>query len=103
MSGRPTIKSIEPFVYVMYMLVLSDNFSTDRILKMWRDRVKFYNTRNDYTSLYAYTYDNIAKHLDCFWAAQGFSVRQSTIVEVVDFIRKYKNKNGWKERLMFWR
>ena len=92
MSGRPTIKSIEPYVYTLYMLVLHDNISLERALKMYDDDHKFYNEKTQYVSNKEYIQGGIHKHLTNFWAAQGL-LRHSNASEIIEFIKKNLNES----------
>lgn len=100
MTGRPTIKSIEPYVYTLYMLVLHDNISLERALKMYHDDDKFYNEKRQYVSHKEYIKSRISAHLEKFWGEQGL-MQVSKTSEVVDFISKHQ-KIGIFSRVGNW-
>jgi hypothetical protein len=89
MTGRPTIRSIEPYIYTLYMLVLHDNISLERALKMDADDCKFTNEKNLYVSHKEYIRSQIGSHLKDFWKAQGL-LQTSKSAEVLEFIKKHQ-------------
>jgi hypothetical protein len=78
------------------MLVLHDNISLERVLKMYCDDKKFYDTKNQYTSYREYIKSGIKSHLKDFWSAQGL-LRSSSDEEIIDFVKKYQKTNVFKK------
>ena len=95
MKARPTLKYIEPYIFVLYSLTLDYNLPPGRILKMWKDTSHLEPIQGEYA--HGYTKHQkltqlVGKLLQQFWSgfkAFYYEVGRKEVKEVIYFVKKH--------------
>jgi hypothetical protein len=91
---RPTVQMIEPEIYVTYRLILGNNISPQRAIKLWADTKSTYYENNTGRGKLKII---LAEYIKDFWAESN-TREMSDDTEVIRFIEKFQPKPWWK----FW-
>ena len=91
---RPTIQMIEPEIYATYRLVLANNISPQRALKLWADTKSTYYENSTGRGKMKII---LSQYIKDFWEKSN-SREMSDDMEVIEFIKKFQPKPWWK----FW-
>jgi len=89
---RPTIQMIEPEIYATYRLILDNNISPQRAIRLWADTKSTYYENNTGRGKLKII---LGQYIQDFWAKCN-TKEMSEDKEVIEFIRKFQPKPWWK-------